>query len=115
MSGHRWVPPVLIGPILLTVPQVLLDADAEATEVGEGPGGGAKGAVPVVLITLIIDPHVQVEVSDGEDSGAGGNGVEMGDESRDGSWVLEREGVGGVHDVVGFFVDLPTCAEETNG
>lgn len=115
MPGHRWVPSALLGPVLLTVPQILLDADAEATQVGEGPSGGAKGAVPVVLVALFIDPYVQVEMSYGEESGARGNGVEMGDESHDGFGILEREGVGGVHDVIGFIMDLTTCAEETDG
>ena len=115
VPGHRWVSSTLLGPVLFTVPQVLLDADAKATQVCEGPGRGAKGAVPVVLVALDVDPHVQVEVSDGENSGAGGNGVEMGDERHDGLRPLEREGVGGVYDVVGFIIDLPTCAEETDG
>ena len=66
--GHGWVLPALLGPVLLAVPQVLLDADAEAAQFGEGPGGGAKGAVPFILVALVLDPHVQVEVSDGENS-----------------------------------------------
>ena len=39
----------------------------------------------------------------------------MGDEIGDGVGPLERECVGRIHDVVGFIIDLPTCAEETDG
>ena len=115
MLRHRGILPALLGPVLLPVPQILLDADAEAPQVGESPGGGAKGAIPFILVALVLDPHVQVEVSDGGKSGAGGNGVEMGDEFSDVFGSLERECVGRVHDVVGFIIDLLTCAEETGG
>ena len=90
-------------------------ADAQAAQVCEGTGGGAKGAVPVSLVALAVDSHEEVEVADGGDSGAGGNGVEVGDEVGDGFGPLEGESVGGVYDVVGFMIDLPTCAEEIDG
>ena len=49
-----------------TVPDCLVDADVDGGEVEVASSGGMEGAVPFVLLGLVVGGHVQVDASDGE-------------------------------------------------
>ena len=45
-----------------TVPDRLVDADVDAAQIPETSHGGAKGAVPLILLGLVVGGDVQVEL-----------------------------------------------------
>lgn len=48
------------------IPDRLVDADVDATQIGETTRGDVEGTIPVDLVEFLEDYYVQVEVSYGK-------------------------------------------------